>query len=246
MLRPMPCSCYSHRHPRIWPRMHKLFDQGLLFFLPHSNPCFQIWCLPSWSFFVDFASGLYDTTFWLTAFLIKHLILSILPLLLQACTVWFGLTPNQLWYSCMPQGDHTILNDPSFSFPTPHSHFCFPGANGSTTSWSCFLLPPLPLLISPPPLLSATLSLGHIFSLCYSTFSPSLLLLSLLLNFSALASQEPKSRLLASRPITLYCLWSLHHLWFNPAILVLACTLRFFSLSSGFAPLSALKGWQTS
>lgn len=188
-LRPMPCSCYSHHHPRIWPRLHKLFDQGLLFFLPHSNPCVQIWCLPSWSFFADFTSGLSDTTFRLTD---------------QTPDSKYSPTPPPGLYSLIwvhTQPVVILLHVPRrpynfkwsiFLFSHHPQSFLFSRSKRQHHQLICFLLPPLPLLISPPPLLSATRSSGHIFSLCYYVLSPPITTLELL-SFGFSGTQIPPS-----------------------------------------------------
>lgn len=144
-----------------------------------------------------FPSGLYDNTFQPTAILIKHLILIILPLLLQTCAVGVGLTPKQVQCSGLPPGGHAGLADPTFSPPPPPS--LFSKSEQQHRQLICFLLPPMPLLMSPPPLLSAALfPLRATFFLLVIFHS---LLCLPLLNVSASASRELKSRLLAGKPI---------------------------------------------
>lgn len=95
-------------------------------------------------------------------------------------------------------GGHAALADPSFSPPPLLS--LFSKSKQQHRPLIHFLLPPAPLLMSPPPLLSAALFPLRATFLLLVIFR-SLLCLPLL-NISALASQELKSRLLASKPIT--------------------------------------------
>lgn len=80
-----------------------------------------------------------------------------------------------------------------FLFSHPPQSFLFSRRKRQHHQLIHFLLPPLPLLISPPPLLSATLSSGHIFSLCYSVLSPSSITTLELLSFGFSGTKIPPS-----------------------------------------------------
>lgn len=186
------------------------------------------------SFFVGFPSDLSDNTFQPTAILIKHLILIILPLLLQTCAVGVGHTPKQVRCSRIPAGGHAGLADPSFSPPPLLS--VFSRSEQQHHQLICFLLSPMPLLMSPPPLLSADLfPLRATFFLLVIFHS---LLCLPLLNISALASQEQKSHLLASKPITFLSAIStslVQPSYFGPCSLHSEIFLTFFWVYTSFS-----------